>query len=232
MRSILGRAWRGGIIANLVTGSFAILPFVLTVFIIGWIVNMVAAILGPGTWFGELLTSGGAAIIGQKRGLFAFLIGILAVPVALWLLGFAVRIRARRALDRAIDDLLTKVAFFRVIYRPVSQVVRLLAGSNADLTGLPICRLGGEHGVDVPAFQASKKIFEIDGDRRLLIYLPTSPLPAWGGLVLMPESAVIPAPGIDADALIKLYLSFGVLASQILPPAAPPVISRRDVGAL
>ena len=221
MSSILGRIWRAGIIANLVTGSFAILPFVLTVLIIGWIINTVGAVLGPGTWFGELLTSGGEAIVGQKRELVAFLIGIIAVLILLWLLGLAVRARARRALDRAIDDLLTKVPVFRAIYRPVSQVVRLFAGSNADLAGLPvvICRLGGENGVEVPAFRASNEVFEIDGDRRLLIYLPTSPLPAWGGLVLVPESAVIPIPGIDADALIKLYLSFGVLAPEILPAA-------------
>ena len=83
-----------------------------------------------------------------------------------------------------------------------------------------ICRLGGENGADVPAFQASEKIFEVDGDRRLLLYLPTSPLPAWGGLVLMPETAVIPVPGMNADALIKLYLSFGVLGPEILPLAA------------
>lgn len=222
MSSILGRIWRAGIIANLVTGSFAILPLVLTVLIIGWIINTVADVLGPGTWFGELLTSGGEAIVGQKRELFAFLIGVIAVLILLWLLGLAVRTRARRALDRALDGLLTKVPVFRAIYRPVSQVVRLFAGSNADLAGLPvvICRLGGENGADVPAFRASENVFEVDGDRRLLIYLPTSPLPAWGALVLMPESAVIPVPGIDADALIKLYLSFGVLAPEILPPAA------------
>jgi len=219
MSPFLGKIWRAGIIANLVTGSFVVLPFVLTVLIISWIVSTVAAVFGPGTWFGELVTSGGEAIVGQKRELVAFLIGMFVVLVLLWLLGLAVRSRARRALDRTLDDLLARVPVFRAIYRPVSQVVRLFAGNNADLSGLPvvICRLGGENGADVPAFRASEQVFEIDGQRRVLIYLPTSPLPAWGGLVLVPESAVVSAPGIDADALIKLYLSFGVLAPEILP---------------
>jgi len=219
MFSILGRIWRAGVIANLVTGSLVVLPFVLTLLIIGWIMNTIAAVLGPGTWFGELLTSGGQAIVGQKRELSAFLIGAVAVVVLLWVLGVAVRTQARRTFDRALDNLLTKVPLFRSIYRPVSQVVRIFAGSNADLAGLPVvmCRLGGENGADIPAFRASDKIFEIGGDRRLLVYLPTSPLPAWGGLVLVRESAVMPIPNIDADALIKLYLSFGVLAPEILP---------------
>lgn len=219
MSSMLGRLWQAGIITNLMTGSFAILPFVLTVLIFGWIVNTLAAMVGPGTWFGDLLTSGGQAIIGQKRELAAFLIGMLAVLFMLWLLGLAVRVRARRALDHALDRLLARVPLFRAIYRPVSQVVRLVTGSSADIAALPvvICRLGGDGGVDVPAFRASDAVFDIGGERRLLIYLPTSPLPAWGGLVLMRESAVIPAPEIDADGLMKLYLSFGVLAPEILP---------------
>ena len=120
-------------------------------------------------------------------------------------------------------------------------MVRLFAGSNPDLSGLPVvmCRLGGVQGVDVPAFLASSQTFEVKGDKRLLVYLPTSPLPAWGGLVLVPESAVIPVPDMDADALIKLYFSFGVLAPETLPkvgqrlPQSPaqspkPKVARRS----
>ena len=67
MSSILKTIWRTGIIGNLVTGSLILLPLVLTVLIIGWIVSAVAAVIGPGTWFGDLLTSGGEAFVGPKR---------------------------------------------------------------------------------------------------------------------------------------------------------------------
>jgi uncharacterized membrane protein len=80
-----------------------------------------------------------------------------------------------------------------------------------------MCRLGGEVGVDVPALVVSEQIFNIAGDRRRLVYLPTSPLPAWGGLAFVPESALISVPEMDADALIKLYISFGVLGSESIP---------------
>ncbi len=83
-----------------------------------------------------------------------------------------------------------------------------------------MCRPGGSAGADVPALLASREVYEIAGERRSLVYLPTSPLPAWGGLVLVPESAVIPFPDMDADGLIKLYFSFGILASEVMPPAA------------
>jgi uncharacterized membrane protein len=228
MHPVLRRIWHTSIIGNLVTGSLVILPFVLTVLIISWVINWIVSAFGPGTLFGDILTSGGEAIVGPKREYVAFLIGTIVVLIILWLLGLAVRTQAQRTFAHVLDDILAKVPLFRAIYRPVSQVVRIFAGSNADLSSLPVvmCRLGGEQGVDVPAFLASTQTYEVRGGKRLLIYLPTSPLPAWGGLVLVPESSVIPVPNMDADALIKLYFSFGVLAPEIIPSVKkdkPPV---------
>ncbi len=230
MRGFLRRLWQTSIIGNLVAGSLVVLPFVLTVLIIGWGLNWVVAAFGPGTWFGDILQISGAALVGPQREWLAYAIGTVLVLIVLWGFGLAVRTRAQRTLQHVLDDVLAKVPVFRAVYRPVSQVVRLFAGSNPDLSGLPVvmCRLGGEQGVDVPAFLASSQTFEVKGEKRLLVYLPTSPLPAWGGLVLVPESAVIPVPDMDADALIKLYFSFGVLAPETLPkvtqrmPPQPP----------
>jgi uncharacterized membrane protein len=222
MRSILRRIWKAGILGNLLAGLLVVLPLALTVLIIGWLIGIVASILGPGSWFGGLLTTGGEAIVGEKRELIAFLIGAAIGVAGLWLLGLTVRAQARRAIDQTFDNLLGKVPLFRAVYRPVSQVVRLLAGSNADLAAMSVvmCRLGGEQGADVPALLASTETYAVGGERRLLVYLPTSPLPAWGGLVLVPERSVVAVPSMDADALIRLYLSFGVLAPELMPAAA------------
>ena len=231
MNAILSRIWRTSIIGNLVAGSLVILPFVLTVLIIGWGINWIMAAFGPGSWFGDILTTGGEALIGPQREWLAFLIGTVIVLIILWVFGWAVRTRAQRTLQHVLDDALTKVPLFRAVYRPVSQVVRLFAGSNADLTGLPVvmCRIGGEQGVDVPAFLASQQPFEVASERRLLVYLPTSPLPAWGGLVLVPEASVIPVPDMDADALIKLYFSFGVLAPETIPRVTERIEKQQRV---
>lgn len=230
MASIPGRVWQTGTIGYLVTGSLVVLPFVLTVLIIGWIINFVFAYLGPSTWFGELLTSGGEVFVGPKQGIAAFLIGAVIVLVGLWFLGLAVRTQAQRTLDRALDKIFARVPLFRAIYQPVSQVVRVFAGSKADLSKLPVvmCRLGGDRGVDIPAFLASDQTYDVAGDPRLLIYLPTSPLPAWGGLVLVPESSVIPVPEMDADALIKLYFSFGVMAPEIIKTTKPVPTGKKS----
>jgi uncharacterized membrane protein len=219
MHSVLRQIWRTSIIGNLVTGSLVILPFFLTVVIISWGVRWIVGAFGPGTWFGDILTTSGQAFIGPGREWPAFLIGVVLMLFVLWVLGFAVRTQAQRTISHVLDDMLARVPLFRAVYRPISQVVRVFAGSNADLSGLPVvmCRLGGESGVDVPALLASKQRFDINGEKRVLVYLPTSPLPAWGGLVLVPEKAIIMMPDMDADALIKLYFSFGVLGPETIP---------------
>jgi uncharacterized membrane protein len=222
MRSIMRKLWRTGVIANLLTGSVVLLPLMLTVLIIRWIVGNVAAALGPGTWFGDLLTSGGEAVVGQNRETIAFLIGVSFALAGLWFLGVLVRAQARRAFAQTIDDILTRIPLFRFIYRPVSQVVRLFTGrGKEDMAGMSvvICRLGGDQGADILGLLTTQEVFVVGGDRRLMVYLPTSPLPLSGGLVLVPESAVIPLANMDADAVLKVYFSLGALAPEVMPLA-------------
>jgi hypothetical protein len=57
MHTFLRRIWHTSIIGNLVTGSLVILPFVLTVLIIGWGVTWLVGAFGPGTWFGDILSA-------------------------------------------------------------------------------------------------------------------------------------------------------------------------------
>ncbi|WP_136646509.1 hypothetical protein [Tabrizicola sp. YIM 78059] len=49
-----------------------------------------------------------------------------------------------------------------------------------------------------------------------MVYLPTSPLPMSGGLVLVPEASIAPVPGMTADDLLRVYVSLGALT-----PARP-----------
>jgi uncharacterized membrane protein len=228
MRSFVAKLWRTGVAGNLLAGLLVLLPLVLTILIIGWIVGAIAAILGPGSWLGDLLTTSGEAIIGESRQVIAFLVGVAIALTGIWLLGLLVRIQARRTIDETFDQMLGKVPLFRAIYRPVSQVDRMFAGPSTDLAAMSVvmCRLGGSQGADVPALLASHEVYDVGGERRHLVYLPTSPLPAWGGLVLVPEACVIPVPNMDADGLIKLYLSFGVLAPEIMPAVTPALAPK------
>ena len=75
--NIVIRLWRKNITTTFLAGLVLLLPVVLTVLIIAWIVDMLKAALGPGSFLGSILTTGGTTIIGPGYDTLAFLLGIL-----------------------------------------------------------------------------------------------------------------------------------------------------------
>lgn len=56
-----------------------------------------------------------------------------------------------------------------------------------------------------------------------MIYLPTAPVPMTGGLVLVPDSAIVLMPELKVDDLLRIYFSLGALAHDTLPKELKPV---------
>tara|TARA_R110002124_G_scaffold267187_5_gene434321 strand:+ start:2064 stop:2771 length:708 start_codon:yes stop_codon:yes gene_type:complete len=206
--------WEKGIASAFLTGLFVLLPVILTLLIIEWIVSKLRAALGPGSVLGDLLLSGGSSLVGPGHQVIGFWLGLAIALIGVWALGVLVKAQARRQIDTWIDALFSRVPLVRSIYRPVSQVVRMLKADNKDeFKGMTVvmCRFGGDQGAEVLALLTTKEVFVVEGRRRMLVYLPTSPLPMSGGLVFVAEDAVRPVPGMDADDLMKIYFSLGAL---------------------
>lgn len=206
--------WQRGVVSAFLTGLFVLLPVVLTFLIIEWLVTKLASALGPGTILGDLMTSGGSTIVGPSHAVLAFWLGTGIALVGVWALGVLVKIQARRQLGTLIDALFSRIPFVKSIYRPVSQVVRLLNSENQDeFKGMSVvmCRFGGDNGAEILALLTTRSVFEVNGKRRQLVYLPTSPLPMSGGLVFVAEDCVAPVPGMNVDDLMKVYFSLGAL---------------------
>lgn len=206
--------WEKGIASAFLTGLFVLLPVILTFLIIEWIVSKLRAALGPGSVLGDLLTSGGSSLVGPGHQTLAFWLGLAVALFGVWALGVLVKSQARRKLDTWIDQMFSKVPLIRTIYRPVSQVVRLLNADNeGEFKGMSVvmCRFGGEEGAEVLALLTTPQVYDVSGKRRQLVYLPTSPVPMSGGLVFVAEDAVRPVPGMEVDDLMKIYFSLGAL---------------------
>ena len=220
MRRLLQRLWQAGIIGNFLTGLFFILPVALTVAIIGWLIGKLESLLGPDTWFGDLLSIGGSAIIGPHHSTIAFWLGLLLAFGGIWVIGFVVRSRLRVQLEGLLSGLLKKVPIVRTIYGPVSQVVDLLRNDKSDTVKrmtVVMCHFGREHGASVLGLLTSPTVYRLETGPSHLIYLPTSPLPMSGGLTFVPVDAVSPVPELDVDGLMRIYFSLGALSQQVLP---------------
>jgi len=220
MYNFFSRIWQTGVINRFLAGLIFLLPVVLTVLIIQWLVQQLRSALGPGSFLGELLTFGGKFILGEEYGIISFWLGVLIALVGIWFLGVIVTWQAKKRIDRTFDATLTKVPLFRAVYKPVARVVRLISGKDPEeFAGMSVimCRLGGKNGVDILALLATPETFLVGGEGRKMVYLPSSPLPMTGALVLVPEASVMPVPGMQPEGLMKVYFSLGSLAPENLP---------------
>lgn len=227
--NIFMKLWRNNITTTFLAGLVLLLPVVLTILIVAWIVDFLKGALGPGTFLGNLLTTGGMTIIGPGQDTLAFFLGVLIAVLGIWFLGIIARSAAKKSMERSIDLIFTKLPIIRTIYNPISRVVRLATDkTTGDFSGMTVvsCRFGGSNGVDVLALLANQEIFIIGGEPRKMIYLPTAPIPMTGALVLVPEASVVPVPEMKVDDLLRVYFSLGALAPDTLPQELKPVKNR------
>ncbi len=227
----LNGIWHSGVIGSFLTGLAVLAPLILTLMILQWIMARLAGTFGPDTWAGEMLARVGSALVGKNHGAVAFLLGLLAVLAEIWALGVLVRGRARKGIEAWRDAVFSRVRLLRLVYPPVAQVFRLMAcGSGDEIKAMRVVvvRFGRARGADVMALQASAQVYDMpSGDRRVMVYLPTSPLPMSGSLVLVPEDSVATVPGMSADDPLRAYVSLGALT-----PARPDAFTgARPTGA-
>lgn len=211
--------WRSRVTATFLAGLLVLLPIVLTVVIIAWLVQILRDALGPGTFLGELLRRGGSALV--ENDTLAFWLGMVIALIGIWLLGAIVRTEARRGVQGAIDLLFARVPVVKSIYNPVARVIRLATKKGGgDLSGMNVVavRFGGDDGTHILALLASNDLYYVGNLRRVMVYLPTAPLPMTGGLVLVPEENITVVPEMKVDDLLKIYFSLGALAPESMPP--------------
>ncbi len=226
MFGFLSRFWRTSVVGTFLAGLFFLLPVVLTIFIILWLVRWIKDALGPGTFFGELILQSGKVLVGRDYEYIAYALGSLIAVLGIWTLGLFVRLQARKGLESAFDAAMDRVPLFRSIYKPVARIVRFASGepNENELAGMSVvrCRLGGlgnggSGGVDTLALLASPQTYVLEGDKRKLVYFPTSPVPLSGYLLFLPEENVTPVPGMQVEQLMKIYISLGSLAPENMP---------------
>lgn len=212
LKAILHKIWSAKIAGSFITGLFVLLPFILTFIILDWVISKLSSVLGPGTVIGNLLSTSGGTLVGSDHAYLSFIVGLLLALLGIWGIGLFAKGLAKDQLNKKVDLIFERLPIVRTIYKPVSQVVRLFNHENQELKGMSVvsCRMGGENGVDILALMPPQEGYNIAGNNRLMVYLPTSPLPMTGALVLMDTKNVVPMPDMSVDELMQIYLSMGI----------------------
>lgn len=205
-----------------VTGLLAALPLAATLAIFAWAISLLLQWVGPSSTVGSLLRGIGLGVTGSE--FVGYSIGIAIVVGVILLLGVLVELGLERGLAGIVDAVVRRIPLVRSVYDLVQRFVALMAPRGDDEGTRAMravwCHFGGREGPHslVLGLQSAPDTVWVDGQRCLIVLVPTAPVPVGGGLIFVPEDWVSPA-DLSAEAITSLYVSMGVTAPQHLPPA-------------
>ena len=178
---------------RLVSGLFVALPVFITFLIIDWVYRVLLdRIIGPVAgqlkriWFPNAEGSNWQFWIEYVLTPAA---AILLVLSALYIAGMFFNSR----LHQVMDWILLNVPGVNVVYSAVKNVVDAIGNSRTDTENFKRTVLVEfpHPGMKVPAFVTSECQDQDTGRRLLSVYVPTTPIPTSGYMLLVPESDVV-----------------------------------------
>ena len=195
---------------NFIAGLFALLPITITI----WFIRIVLL------WIDQIFLLLPKAY--RPEQLLPFPIpglGLLILLPFLLLTGFLVRHYVGRQILLLWDRLITRVPLANKVYFAVKQLVDTLAHGSAKEFQRVVLVEYPRTGIYAIAFVtgiASGEVQDKTQERVLNVFLPTTPNPTSGFLLLVPETDVIPLTMSVEDAF-KLIMSGGIVTPPLTP---------------
>lgn len=182
------------------------LPIMVTLFVIGLLVNvfdrsiaLLPAAYRPEAWLGFHLPGFGVLI----SIIIIFLTGIIATNFF------------GRTLVKWAEHLLGKVPLVRTVYTATKQVLETMVSSKDDAFRRVLLVEYPRKGLWSIAFQSSKGVAVVEnatGRKMVTIFIPTTPNPTSGFLMMIPEDDVIEL-DIGIEDAMKFVVSLGTVHS-------------------
>lgn len=226
-KSLFAR-WR----ASFFTGLAVILPGVVTLAIVKWLFGSVASItdsllfflpdnvthdsLGRVYWYWSLLAIGLAAVLITGIGVLArYYIG-------------------KRLIDFA-DSLMLRVPILNKIYGTIKQVDRAFTSGKKSSFQTVVMVEYPREGIYSVGFITSEQADEVNektNKKCVCVFIPTTPIPTGGFLIIVPEEKVIKL-NMSVEDGFKYIISIGAISQERVPPHIaseknrPPVMIER-----
>ena len=182
---------------RIVAGLFVALPVFITFLVLDWIYRVIVKnFIGPiagsisSLWFKETATE-------HAPEWFQFLAEYILAPLAAIFVVLAFLFMAgmffRSRLHRFVDWVLLNVPGVNLIYSSIKNVFDALQKSQSVSAGFKrVVLIEFPHpGVKVPAFVTSETKDSVTGKIILSVYVPTTPIPTSGYMLLIPETDVV-----------------------------------------
>lgn len=196
-----------------VTGLIAVLPLLLTIFLLKWISGVVSGYIGPRTVFGRMLQSIGYKFSPISNLTLAYIIGVVLLVASILLLGMLLESRARTAMRNIAQRSIFQLPLVRTIYRTTDKFINLMPSGDTDrVSGMQVvfCRFGEvSQNAGVLCLLASPEIHKLGDRNYVIVIIPTAPIPVGGAMLFVPAESVF-STDLSIDAFAGSYLSMGV----------------------
>ncbi len=212
MKGLLGAFVRTAV-KFLFTGIATLLPFVVTIFVVTWVVRIADAYIGPSSYFGTLVQK----LSGPHMVYAGYIVGYVVSILLIMLLGFLVTRATVARVHHGIDAMFTRIPLFGKVYATVGQIVELFNKKNGGELNrfLGIVQFNVGNIKMLGLLSTSERFLLKDGREHVLLFLPNSPIPATGFNVMVPVEDV-QVLDLPVEELAKLLMSLGILGGQIL----------------
>ncbi len=206
----------------LLAGVLVWVPVLATVWVLGFIIDMMdrTLLLLPTAWRPEQLL--GVNIPG---------LGIVFAFVVVFVTGVGVTNFLGRRLVAYWEDLLKRIPLVRSVYGGVKSFTESVLSQQGNSFRKVVMVEYPRLGMWSIGFVTAEDIAEISartGEQQVCVYVPTTPNPTSGLIVMVPRSQVIEL-DMSVDAAMKMIVTLGVVAppaTSVAPPlnpaAAPP----------
>ena len=211
--------WR----ASFLTGLAIVLPGVITLAVVKWLFGTVSSFTDTLLFFLPYCASPGAiyqdGLAGPMFWYWSALALLLAVAMVS-VVGVLARYYFGKRLFAWADSLMLRVPVLNKIYGTIKQVDEAFtSGKQSSFQTVVLVEYPRE-GIYSVGFITSARADEVEkktGKKCVCIFIPTTPLPTGGFLIVIPEEKVIKLDMSVADGF-KYIISIGALANESAPP--------------
>jgi uncharacterized membrane protein len=203
----------------LIAGLLVWVPLVITIVVVRALVDFMdrSLLLLPSSWRPEALL--GYPVPG---------LGLLLTVTILFVTGLLAANIFGRRIVAIWEGLLSRIPLVRHIYGAVKQVAETVFASNGEAFRRVLLIEYPRKGIWTLAFQTGTASGEVQRRTEaevLTVFVPTTPNPTSGFIMMIPRNEVTELDMSVEDAL-KLVVSLGVVAPREIPPSETPEMPR------
>ena len=220
-KSLFAR-WR----ASFLTGLAVILPGALTLAVVKWLFGTVASFTD------SLLFFLPSSITHDQAGVVHWYWSLVAIAMAavfITLIGILARYYIGKRLIDFADSLMLRVPVLDKIYGTIKQVDQAFSSGKKNSFQTVVLVEYPREGIYSVGFITSEQAYEVSekvNKKCVCIFIPTTPIPTGGFLIVVPEEKVIKLDMSVPDGF-KYIISIGAISQERLPSGGLPSAAGR-----